>query len=101
MDESMKAAITAAKEEGKAASRLYNVPIETLCRRVTSSVDVNCRPGPPTILTSEEEDKLAEYCVEMVDRGFGLDVMRFANCREDKESLPIPEWYGWVWLGRK
>lgn len=78
MDESMKAATTAAKEEGKAASRLYNVPIETLCRRVTSSVDANCRPGPPTILTSEEEDKLAEYCVEMADRGFGLDVMRFA-----------------------
>ncbi len=33
---------------------------------------MDCRSGPPTILTSEEEARLAEYCVSMADMGFGL-----------------------------
>ena len=52
-------------EEGKSlreASRLYNVPLETLRRRVNGTIDVVCRPGPPTILTDEEERQL-ESCV--------------------------------------
>ena len=31
-----------------------------------------CRPGPPTILTEEEEDQLASYLTQMSDMGFGL-----------------------------
>lgn len=82
--ESMAAAVDAVKQEGKtlrAASRLYNVPLETLRRRVTGSVELDCKPGPKTVLSKEEEDRLVEYCVEMADRGFGLmreDVMRLA-----------------------
>ena len=77
----MTAAVNAVNNEGRslrATCRLYNVPIE---RRVMGQVDVECRPGPQTILSKEEEDCLAEYCIEMADRGFGLcreDVMRFA-----------------------
>ena len=61
------------------AARQYNVPVETLRRRVTGAVSTDCRPGPPTVLTSEEETKLAQFLIEISDIGFGLtreDVMR-------------------------
>ena len=54
------------------AAKAYNVPVETLGRRVAGVVSMDCRSGPPTILTSEEEAHLAEYCVVMADMGFGL-----------------------------
>ena len=38
------------------ASRMHNVPVETLRRRVSGSVAVGCKPGPATILSDEEED---------------------------------------------
>ena len=31
-----------------------------------------CRTGPRTVLTTEEEARLAQYYVEMADVGFGL-----------------------------
>ena len=33
---------------------------------------MDCRPGPPTVLTKEEEVKLADYIMKMADMGFGL-----------------------------
>ena len=39
---------------------------------------LECNSGPPTVLTVEEEEKLAHYCVQMAYMGFGLsreDVM--------------------------
>ena len=54
------------------ASRLYNIPFETLRRRAIKDVSIDCRPGPPTVLTDEEEGELASYCVKMADMGFGL-----------------------------
>ena len=68
------------------------MPIESLRRRVIGQVDVECRPGPQTVL-SKEEDRLAEYCIEMADRGFGLgreDVMRFAFQIAKKMNKPHP-----------
>ena len=68
-------------EEGKSlreASRLYNIPLETLRRWVNGTVDVVCRPGLPTILMDEEERQLESYVLEMAAMGFGLsreDVM--------------------------
>ena len=50
----------------------YSVPVETLRRRVAGLVSLDCRSGPPTVLTSEEEARLAGYCVTMADMGFGL-----------------------------
>ena len=61
--------------EGKGlreASRLYNVPVETLRRRVTGKVEVDCRSGPPTVLTPDEEEEIAHYLIEMADMGYGL-----------------------------
>ena len=59
-DESMEAAYQAVLD-GKGlreTSRLYNVPVETLRRRVNGSVGLGCKPGPATILNDEQEDLL-------------------------------------------
>jgi len=46
--------------------------VETLRRHahVNGSVKVGCKPGPSTILTYEEEDKLA-------DMGYGIQLWRW------------------------
>ena len=54
------------------ASRLYNVPFETLRRRVNGSVIPGSRPGPATVLTEAEEEQLASHLIQMADMGFGL-----------------------------
>ena len=37
------------------AARLYNLPYETLRRRVVEKVGLDCRSGPSTVLTEYEE----------------------------------------------
>ena len=42
---------------------------------------MDCKPGPATIFSKEEEDKICEYLVTMADIGYGLTremVMRLA-----------------------
>ncbi len=41
-------------------------------RRVNGTVEIDCRPGPKTVLTEEEEGQLADYLVQMSDMGYGL-----------------------------
>ena len=82
-DESMVAAYQAVLD-GKGlreTSRLYNVPVETLRRRVNGSVGLSCRPGPATILTDEQEDLLCEYIIKIAHMGYGLT-------KEDVQHLP-------------
>ena len=94
--ESMEEACNAVKNERmspREASRKYNVPVETLRRRTTGLVSLDCRPGPHTVLTSEEEARLAEYCVTMVDMGFGVtreDVIAIAYAIADKTGRDHP-----------
>ena len=94
--ESMEAAVNSVRDEStslREAARLYNVPVETLRRRVTGIVEMNCKPGPPTILTSEEEDLLAQYLVDIADMGFGLsreDVMAMAFNIAEKTKKAHP-----------
>ena len=71
--ESMAAAVDSVLKENKGlreAARLYNIPTETLRRHVSGAVSLHCRPGPATVLTEEEEEKLANYLVKMADIGF-------------------------------
>ena len=110
-EESMTAAVEYVKTGHplREGSRLYNVPVETLRRRVTGMVDLSCKPGPSTVLTPEEEEQLYKYAVEMADRGFGLtrdDLMRLAFVIVEKSGRPNPfhdgmAGRGWMdgWMG--
>ena len=76
------------------SARLYNVPLETLRRRVKGMVTMDCRPGPKTVLTDEEEEsKLAQYLLEMCDMGYGLNregVMGLAYSIVERTRRPHP-----------
>ena len=64
--ESMESAVKYIEnEEGslRQAARLYDVPIESLRRRVNGTVKIDCRPGPGTILTNDEEALLVKYII--------------------------------------
>ena len=94
-DESMVAAVKSVQDGHglRETSRLYNVPVETLRRRVTGAVQMGCRPGPATVLTEEEEDKLCQYLLQMAEMGFGLtreDVTRIAYSIAERSHQPHP-----------
>ena len=75
------------------ASRMYNVPLETLRRGVDRTVSVGCWPRPKTVLTEEEETRLATYLIEMSDIGYGLTregVMGLAYSIIEKAKRPHP-----------
>ena len=86
------------------SARLYNVPVESLRRRVVGSVDLDCKSGPPTVLNEDEEDRLAQYVVEMADMGSGLspeDVRYTAFRIADASGRPHPfqnGMAGYAWL---
>ena len=74
-EESMEAATNGVLDENmtiREASKLYNVPFETLRRHVNGSVIPGCKSGPATVLTEEEEECLASYLLQMAQMGFGL-----------------------------
>ena len=78
------------------ASRLYNVPVKTLRRQVTGAVEIVCRPGPPTILTESEEQRLAVYIADMAEIRFGLtkeDVLHLAFTTQEDNILL---WMAWL-----
>ena len=57
------------------------------------AVDMDCKPRPPTVLTTYEEEKLASYVVKMADMGFGLtreDLQITAFCLADLSGRRHP-----------
>lgn len=96
LPENREEAYKSVKSEGmslREAARAYNVPVETLRRRVAGIVSLDCRSGPPIVVTSEEEAHLAEYCVTMADMGFGLTregIMAMAFAIADKAGRIHP-----------
>ena len=75
--ESMTKAMEAVKLHNKGlrqAAQEYGVPVTTLKRRVDDEVAVDSRPGPETVLTTEEEKKLFQYIPDMGDMGYGLTI---------------------------
>lgn len=95
-EESMAAAVSSIREDKKGlreTARLNNIPVETLRRHVSGMVEAGCKPGPRTVLTDEEADRLAQYLVEMADMGFGLTreaVMEMAFTIVEKSKRKHP-----------
>ena len=92
--ESMQEACKVVKDENMSlheAARKYSIPVETLRRHTAGLVSLDCCPGPPTVLTSEKETRLAEYCVAMADMGFGLtrDGHGVCYCRQNWSEPPF------------
>lgn len=91
------AAVKSIHDNGKGlreAARLHNIPVETLRRHASGSVEPGCKPGPHTVLTDEEEDRLARYLVQMADMGFGLSretvmEMAFTIVQKSQRSHPF------------
>ena len=70
----MAAAVYSVQKEGKGlreTTHLCNLPLESLRRQVIGSVQLNCRPGPRTVLT-EEEERLAAYLIQMSEMGYEI-----------------------------
>ena len=81
------------------AARLYNVPYESLRRRVNGTVGSDCRAGPPTVLNEEEEDALVHYCFQKADMGLGLtkeDVMHTAFTAADHSGRVLHLQMEWL-----
>ena len=94
-EESMKEAVAFVQSGSslRQAAKLYNVPVETLRRRFNGTVTLDCKPGPSTVLTADEEQCLAHYVIEMADRGFGLvseDLMRTAFTIAERSGRSHP-----------
>ena len=54
---------------------------------------MGCKPGPATVLTAAEEEKLASYIVSMCEMGFGLsreDVQVIAFRLAERSGRPHP-----------
>ena len=72
--DSMKRAIDAVTRQHKGlrqAAREYGVPVTTLKRHVDCSLAPDCKPGPASTLTKEEEEKLVNHIMTMAQKGFG------------------------------
>lgn len=85
------------------ASRLYNIPFETLRRRANHVVPLECWSGAPNVLTDDEEHQLAVYCVKMADMGFVLlrdGVMHTAIkiAKSIRPETPLFKWIRWTYL---
>ena len=91
----MKAAVDHVQSQGaslRESSRLHNIALEMLRRRVNGTVAIDCRPGPNTVLTEEEETKLADYLLQMGEMGYGLTregVMGLAYSIVEKSKCPF------------
>ena len=64
--------ITEAKLSIREAANKWGVTKSTLHERLQGKVGIDRRPGPPSILTKEEEHRIAVWLLEMADRGFGV-----------------------------
>ena len=90
----MEEVVKCVKEENsllREAARHYYVPVETLRHRIIGVVEMECKPGPLTVLSSEEQSLLVTYVLLMVENGLGLsreDVMTngISNGGEDGEE---------------
>ena len=54
----------------RGSAKLHSIPESTLRGRLSDPRGVNVRMGGPTICTPNQETRLAQHCIYMVDRGY-------------------------------
>ena len=59
------------KESLRSVATAYGIPSSTLSDYAAGKVEIGSKPGPPTVLTTLEEQKLVDYCLHMVSIGYG------------------------------
>jgi len=81
------------KESQRSVAAAFGIPKSTFSDYVSGKVEVGSRPGPPSVLTKAEEDKLVDYCLHMAKCGYGrtreqvcLTVKKFT----DRDGRPNP-----------
>ena len=73
------------------AEATYRIPRSTLHDYATGKVEFGCRPGPSSILTAAEEQKIVDYAVEMSKIGYGLTrekILEMVKKMLDKDGRP-------------
>lgn len=86
------------------ASKWYNVPRTTIYDKVKWLSEVESRQGPNTVLSGEEEKRLAKWIVDMSKIGYGLSkhelldnvkIILKADDRKNpfKGGRPGKDWY--------
>lgn len=94
------ATATKAVQDGMAvreASRHFNVPRATIQDRISGRIQAGPRKmGPPTVLSTEEELKLASWLKELAKAGFPQKKMDLINTvqkivQEEKRDTPFKD----------
>ena len=61
------------------AEATYGIPKSTLHDYVSGKIEIGCKPGPSSILTTAEERKLVKYGIEMSRIGYRLTRERISE----------------------
>ena len=97
-EEDLEKAISAVKrgQSYKSAAKQYGVQRTTLMNKCKGRSAVNCRMGPSTILSSEEETHLEQWLIHIASRGFPAtkfqliqSVELLCNNRNGKRNLQV------------
>lgn len=95
-DEIMEAAVHDVKSgrlSYRAASVKYDIPHTTIRDHSTGASTTGCRPGTKPILSFEEEEALAQWCIEMNYIGYGKTKEQLKDTVKkilDKEGRKVP-----------
>lgn len=86
------------------ASKLYSVPAQTLRDKIKNKYTKKDGPGPPTVLTAEEEGLIVNWVKQLAERGFPVSkeqllytmsklVTELGRVNKFKNNVPGRHWY--------
>jgi len=91
------------KESQRSVAAAFGIPKSTFSDYVSGKVEVGSRPGPPSVLTKAEEDKLVDYCLHMAKCGYGRTreqvclTVKFIDCDGQpnpfEDNMPGRKWW--------
>ena len=83
-------AVAMQKKSLRQAAREYGVPATTLKRRIDTSLPAEAKPGPQTVLSKEEEERLVSYIITMAQIGFGLSPHNIRSLAYENADIRFP-----------